>query len=296
MKRLCTRSGIGIVLLLVLLGGLAWGLRGRGLRTVILSQARAFVSMGKAVLDSPQVSAAGDYTNVIFLHHSTGRNLIEEGGVREAFTAAGYDFWDHDYNDRGLTQPDGAPAGYGYNIPHDNTDPDGLADIFSQRLYSAPLNAFSGLMQHEVVIFKSCFPVSNITSDVQLEQYKAYYLQIRDVMDQHLDHIFIVVTPPPLNPAATEAESAARARAFAEWLKSDAFLWGHPNVYTFDFFDLLAEGDSSDPDYNMLREEYREGDDSHPNARANEAAAPIFVDFVVKATEDYRVLNRAVSQ
>jgi len=292
------KSGIGLLLLLVLVGGLAWGLRGRGLRSALLSRARSITSTVKAVLDSPSVAVedSGDFTNVIFLHHSTGGNLIEQGEMREAFSAAGYDFWDHGYNDQGLTRPDGTPAGYSYNIPNDNTDPDGFAHIFSQRLYSWPSNGFSGLMQHEVIVFKSCFPVSDITSDAQLEQYKAYYLRIRDVMDQHLDHVFVVVTPPPLNPAETDVKAAARARAFAEWLKSDTFLGGHLNVYTVDFFDLLAEEDPVTPDYNMLREEYREEEDSHPNRSANETVAPIFVEFVIGAIEDYRRLAGAASQ
>ncbi|HIE39406.1 MAG TPA: hypothetical protein EYH30_09220 [Anaerolineales bacterium] len=288
MKSKWILRGIGLALALLLLAGLAWGLRGRGLRTALVSRARALTGTARAVLDRSSATGGGDFTNVIFLHHSTGRNLIEQGGVRELFGAAGYDFWDHGYNDQGLTRPDGTPAGYSYNVPNDNTDPDGLAHIFSQRLYPRPLNTFSGLMQHEVIIFKSCFPVSNITADAQLEQYKAYYLQMRDVMDRHPDHLFIIMTPPPLNPAATDAEAAARARAFAEWLGSDEFLEGHPNVYTFDFFDLLAESDPVAPDHNMLREAYRDGEDSHPNQRANETVGPLFVEFVIGAVEDYR--------
>lgn len=290
------KSGIGILLLLVLVGGLAWSLRGQGLRSALLSRAQSVTSTVKAVLDSSSVAASNDFTNVIFLHHSTGGSLIEQGEMREAFSAAGYDFWDHGYNDQGLTRPDGTPAGYSYSIPKDNTDPDGFARIFSQRLYPWPLNALSGLMQHEVIVFKSCFPVSDITSNAQLEQYKAYYLQARDVMDQHLDHVFVVVTPPPLNPAETDVKAAARARAFAEWLKSDTFLGGHLNVYTFDFFDLLAEEDPAASNYNMLKEEYREGKDSHPNRRANEIIAPIFVESIIGAIEDYRMRIGTASQ
>jgi len=158
----------------------------------------------------------------------------------------------------------------------------------SQRLYSKPLNAFSGLMQHEVIVFKSCFPVSNIASDAQLEQYKAYYLQMREVMDQHPERIFIAVTPSPLNSATTDAPIAARARAFAGWLKSDEFLAGHPNVFTFDLFDLLAESDASAPDFNMLRAAYREGEDSHPTQLANQTIGPLFADFIIEAVRTYR--------
>jgi len=282
------KSVVGIVAAIVVLSVLAllarYLLSGRGLGLW------RFAHLGRAVIDSRSVSSYshGDFTNVIFLHHSTGRNLIEQGGVRERFSEASYDFWDHDYTWPGLRRPDGSPAGYSYNVPDDNTDPDGLAEIFAQRTRRLPLNAFSGLLQHEVIVFKSCFPVSHITSDEQLERYKSHYLDMRDVMDGHPDRIFIVVTPPPLNPAATDAAAAARARAFADWLGSEAYLNEHPNVFTFDFFDHLAESDPTAPDYNMLHQAYREGSDSHPNQKANETIGPLFVDFVMDAVQSYR--------
>jgi hypothetical protein len=273
---------LGVILLLTILL-----FSGRGLR--LLSR---IVHPGRAVLDSDFVSAYshGDFSNVVFLHHSTGHNLIEQGDVRERFTVAGYDFWDHGYNSTGLRNPAGEYTGYSYSIPGDNTDPDGLARIFAQRPRDLPLNAFSGLLQHEVIAFKSCFPASQITSDEQLAQYKAFYLAMRDVMDAHPDRVFVVMSPPPLNPAATDAGAAARARAFADWLTSDEYLSGHPNVFAFDFFDHLAEDDPASPEVNMLRAAYREGTDSHPNAVANETVGPLFADFVMKAAEEYRAI------
>lgn len=275
---------------LVLLGLVAMGLRGRGLRVFVQSKVRAVLDIIEAVRDNPSVTPQGDFGNIIFLHHSTGHNLIYQGGVRERFAEAGYEFWDHGYNDSGLTRPDGTPAGYSYGIPYDNTDPDGLAGIFAQRVHSRSWNALSGLMQHEVVIFKSCFPVSHIASQGQLDQYKHYYLQMREVLDQHPDHLFVVVTPPPLNPAATDDAAAARARSFADWLRSDSFLARHTNVFTFDFFDYLAEDDPNSPDFSMLRAQYRPaGADSHPNRIANETIGPLFAAFVVQSVEAYRV-------
>jgi hypothetical protein len=155
-------------------------------------------------------------------------------------------------------------------------------------VFGLPLNTLSGLLQHEVIAFKSCFPASDIASDAQLEERKVWYLSIRDVMDQYRDHIFVVVTQPPLNPAETSLHIATRAREFANWLKSDEFLKGHPNVVTFDLFDELAESNSNAPDFNMLREAYREGTDSHPNRIANEIVGPRFVDFVINAIGQYR--------
>jgi hypothetical protein len=290
--RACLKSKVGVIGIVVVLGILA-------LPVIYLIRGRGFglwrvAHLGRAVIDSRSVSgySRGDFTSVIFLHHSTGHNLIEQGGVRERFTEAGYDFWDHDYTWPGLRRPDGSLSGYSYNIPDDNTDPDGLAGIFAQRVRGLPLNAFSGLLQHEVIVFKSCFPVSHIDSSEQLDEYKSYYLDMRDVMNGHLDKIFIVMTPPPLNPAETDAKAAARARAFANWLKSEEYLSGHPNVFTFDFFGHLAEDDPASPDINMLRREYREGSDSHPNQMANETIGPLFVDFIVDAVWSYRAEDR----
>jgi hypothetical protein len=274
------------ILLLVLVAVRLITSRGLGISTFVQS----VPDRVQAMLDTGQVSSSsqGEFTNVIFLHHSTGHNLIAQGGVRKQFTAGGYDFWDHGYNECGLRNPAGAYLGYSYNIPGDNTDPDGLAQIFEQRFYDLPLNALSGLLQHEVIAFKSCFPACQITSENQLAQYKEYYLAMRDVMDQHRDRVFIVMSPPPLNPEATDAEAAARARAFAEWLQSDEYLAGHPNVFAFDFFGHLAEEDPAALDYSMLRASYRDGEDSHPNEFANQTVGPLFAEFIMVAAEQYR--------
>ncbi len=261
--------------------GIAWRYRYRLLPAVHLA---------RAVLDSSQIQRTTDYRNVLFIHHSTGHNLIVQGQVREQFTEAGYAFWDHDYNPTGLTRPDGTRTGYSYNIPRDNTDPDGLAELFAQQAYQWPVNAFSGALQHDVIVFKSCFPASNIESEAQLETYRRYYLGIRDVIDQHPEHLFIAMSPPPLVPESTTPENAARARAFANWLTSDEYLSGHPNLYTYNFFDSLAEGDPASPEHNMLRAAYRPqaAGDSHPNQLANEEVGPQFVEFIIASIEAFR--------
>lgn len=246
--------------------------------------------LGLAVLDSQRVRSysRGQFTNIVFLHHSVGHNLIEQGNVRQRFTEAGFNFWDQGYNWEQLRDPEGNTTNYSYYVPDDNTDPDGLAAIFAQPVYRLPLNTLSGLLQHEVIAFKSCFPVSNISDEAQLERYKAYYLSMRQVMDKYPDKIFVILTPPPLNPAETNAEAAARARAFANWLQSDDYLKGRPNLFTFDLFGYLAENDPLSPERHMLRSAYRDGADSHPNPKANQTIGPLFVDFVIKAVESYR--------
>jgi len=276
-------------IIVIAVGLLAVALYGRR----ALSWLRGRLTRPLPASTEPSISD-GSYTNLIFLHHSTGRNLIQEGNVRELLDQRGYEFWDHDYNTIGLTRPDGTLTQTSYEIPEiepgtlggGNTDPEGLAMLFTQPIRDPPDNAFSRLLQHEVLIVKSCFPNNAIESDDELEQNKLWYLEIRAVVDQHPDRVFILMTSPPLHPKKTTSEDAARARALADWLSSDEFLAGHPNLFVFDFFDLLA-----DPESNALRGEYQrdlDKTDSHPNQLANETIGPLFVDFVDETVQTYR--------
>jgi len=225
-----------------------------------------------------------DFSRIIFLHHSTGANLIQQSDLRRRLTDLGYEFDDHGYNDDGLVLADGTPTGRDFDVPDDNTDPDGFAGIFAQPLHDPPDNTFSHLMEYDVIAFKSCFPVSNIDSDERVADYESYYLSIRDRMDEYPDKIFIVVTPPPEIPVDTDPEAAARARAFSDLLASDQYLTGHPNVFTFNFFDLLA-----DPSASMLRADYQTAaDDAHPNDLANRTIGPLFADFIDQSVGTYR--------
>jgi hypothetical protein len=247
------------------------------------SRARILLVLGLLVLAVGEAQPAmAQGTRIIFLHHSCGANLIAEGGVREGLTALGYEFYDHGYNDEGLVLADGTWTGTNFDVPGDNTDPDGYAGIFSQPLHDPPDNTFSHLMQYDVIAFKSCFPVSNIESEAQLQEYRSHYLSIRDRMDQYPDKIFVIVTQPPEVPANSSPDAAARARSFTNWLQSDEYLAGHPHIFVFDFFGLLAGGD------NFLRPEYRMDEyDAHPNELANRTMGPLFVDFLDQTIRSY---------
>ncbi len=229
------------------------------------------------------ISAQQTPVRIIFMHHSTGAGLIEGGGVRQSFTDRGYEFWDHGYNGDGLVDAEGNWLGINWDVPGDNTDPDGWHTIFLQPVTSPPDNTFSHMLEYDVIIFKSCFPNADITSEEQLEMYKSYYLDIRDVIDQHPDKLFIAFTNPPLTPNSTSPEAASRARRWAEYLTSPEYLDGHPNLVVFDFYSLLADEDG------YLRAEYRPDDvyDSHPNELANRTIGPLFVDFVDQAVHDF---------
>ncbi len=232
-------------------------------------------------------SAAAAGNRLFFLHNSTGRNLLGDGEARvyldgvNAAKATDYGLWDHDYNSIGLTTPEDAKTGYGFNVPDDNTDPVGLHKLWTTDNAARD----SILSRFDVIAFKSCYePTNMISSEAQLQQYKDWYLEIRDVLDQHPDKTFVIVSPPPLLPVLTSPEQSDRARAFATWLGSPEFQSGHRNLRFFDLFDRLANPDDGSATRNMLRTEYtRPGFDNHPNELACLTIAPQFVDALVAA-------------
>ena len=235
------------------------------------------------------LTTSGERPNLFFLHHSTGEGIIAEGDVRGTIArynqahGTHYEFWDHGYNDDGLRNSQGESMG-SYRIPDDNTDPDGLYNLWTTNNKARR----QILANHQVIAFKSCFPASDIQDDETLAQYKQWYLAMRDLFDQHPDKVFVVMSPPPLHRLATKPGIASRARQFANWLKSDEYLSGHPNVVCFDLFDTLAHPDDGSAAANMLRYEY-EGDhadsDSHPNTAANQTVGPLFAQFLIDAAQ-----------
>lgn len=229
----------------------------------------------------------GNYNNVIFLHHSVGANLLGQTDLRGQLAEAGLNLWDHDYNYYGLNDLNGNPTGYNYWIPDDDTDPQGLAGLFSQKVYGLPVNGISGLMQHEVIVFKSCFTGNVLADDAQVEAMKGDYETVRRFIEGHPEKLFLLLTSPPLNSSEADPAMAARARQMADWLLSEDFRRGLPNLYVFDLYGRLAENDPASPDFNTLRADYRNGTDNHPNQKANQAVAPLLADFIVQSVRDY---------
>jgi hypothetical protein len=259
---------------------------GIGFALILWPRLRGYIP--KPVAHEP-VLTDGSYRNIIFLHHSVGSNLIAQGNVRALLNDLGYQFWDHGYNSHGLLRPDGSSANASYRIPGNrgrgDTDVAALAALFAQPVSSPPENAFSRLLQHEVIVIKSCFPNSAVKNNEMEMLFKDSYLTIRETVDQHPERLFILLTTPPLHPLTTNSEEAIHARAIATWLASDEFSEGRANLAVFDLFNELA-----DPNTNMLRLAYQidpNKPDSHPNQLANETIGPRLVTFIDQSIKHY---------
>ncbi len=230
---------------------------------------------------------------VFFLHPSTGQGVLDAGmrGVVATYNAAHRTNWqlgDHGYNSEGRRDASGADTGTSYNIPNDDTDPAGLHYLWTSTNADAVAARNLILDNYRVIAFKSCFPNSAITDAAMLAQYQSYYEDMMDVFDAHPDHVFVVMSTPPLHRLGTEATQAANARAFANWISSNAYLGGHTNVVCFNVFDYLAQADDGTATANMLRYDYEQDHgvaESHPNAAGNAAVATPLAEALLAAAE-----------
>lgn len=236
-------------------------------------------------------------SKVLFIHHSTGANLINEGNLRKQIYKLNpeIEIWDHGYNlipklpsflvkilastklfyNTGLSDNNGQLTGTDYNIVLSNNSPKEYADIFSRSPQDKTLSA---VLQYDVVLFKNCFPTTEIKSDAQLAEYKNYYTQIKENLSKYQNKKFIILTSPPLRRELTKPEYAARAENLNNWLVSVEFTQNSGNIFVFDFFGLLAD------EAGYLKKEYSSiiPIDSHPNEKANHEIAPALAKFLVK--------------
>ncbi|PID93629.1 MAG: hypothetical protein CSA95_06885 [Bacteroidetes bacterium] len=234
-----------------------------------------------------------------FLSHSVGHAVFQEGGV-EAIIDAYNTTHGTSFQVEHVYYPD-----YPYewdNYPYDywNLWVNGACD--SGEPYIECLDTM--LERYGIIIYKHCYPGAGIGVDPEvpdisspykcLANYKLQYRALREKMDAFPHKKFIVWTLAPLHRLATYPEEALRARQFVNWVK-DEWLFEdgqpHPNIYIFDFFNIVAESDlnPSQGEVNCLKYEYEQshnGDDSHPNTAANLVAGEEFANFIIEVFND----------
>lgn len=247
--------------------------------------------------------------NAIFLHHSVGGQLYNQGNVAS---------WVKTYNsvhgtDFQITPRTFPDVPYPWvNYPYDywnlwvnnncdNSNPniECLASIASK----------CGL-----VIFKHCFPGASIGPDTgkpditssrqTLENYKLQYRALRTLMDGMPDKKFMVWTLIPLHRLETTTDEATRAHEFVEWVKNDWLTEDgkkHPNIFIFDYYSLTAELNANPVNGKQycLKYEYEASHTeigSHPNSLDYQTIGPIFAQAVVNVlAKNYYVANISVS-
>jgi hypothetical protein len=211
--------------------------------------------------------------SLLFLHHSCGTNLLRDG-LRELLQANNYEVHE---------------AGYGDAIG-EHTDPGDFIRTFGEQYEEVKGWDLPPGRQHDVIMFKSCYPACAIASEAMLQQYKDWYAPILKVFQAHPEKLFVPLSPPPLNPNGKmyQADQAVRARAFADWLTSE-YGADVPNVFPFDLFGAIADRET-----HGTRTEFQRADrpgDSHPNEVANRTAATALVPLLNRAVRAARLVR-----
>jgi hypothetical protein len=237
-------------------------------------------------------------TNIIFLHHSTGR-FIWYGDVGKLSRKLGFagdvEKWfdrynrenNQNYNIEELFFPKKEPYGR-RNYPFD------YYNIWVKNAGDQPYKEEPTLeiltKKYDVIIFKHCFPVSSIKEDTikpdinseisTTTNYKLQYEALKKKMLEFPETKFIVWTPPALLQIHTHKEEAERANEFSEWIKK---IWDEKgdNIFVWDFRELQVEGGL------YLKTEYAlDENDSHPNRKFSKAVAPYFCKRIVDVIEN----------
>ncbi|MFB3788249.1 MAG: hypothetical protein ACE15F_17965 [bacterium] len=254
--------------------------------------------------------------DLVFIHHSCGKNWLRQG-LRSALFAKPYIRRIKEIEYGSVLTPDpGRPDSLG-PVPGGRTNMNHWLFWFNDYL-DGVLHYPNPDGKNRIILFKSCFPISNIEDEgdgpgdpFSVRQILANYQSIyRNAMDPageysfsnysykplekifagNPDILFIAVTAPPRHYAPMEGtndEEARRARRFNQWLKTEWLESYHQtrpglrNVAVFDWFDCLAYPDDHSTHPNRLRSEYGgEAGDSHPHRTANHQTAGIFSDFL----------------
>jgi hypothetical protein len=211
---------------------------------------------------------------LIFIHHSTGGNWLADANSEGPYGGLGNALKNNNYF-VSATNYGWGPNSIGdrtdiYNWPEWFTGED--RDTILHALYNetgqniGDWGSWSRLSsspggENTIIIFKSCFPNSNLYGnpsdpaasnpndwELSVSNAKAVYNNILTYFATRQDKLFVVITAPPQteneypdDPEISKTSRAANARAFNNWLVNDWLDgYAHNNVAVFDYFNVLT--------------------------------------------------------
>ncbi|MBN1888634.1 MAG: hypothetical protein JW850_11610 [Thermoflexales bacterium] len=255
------------LLMLVLLSSLAAGPGWRAGEPIPAQAAQA---------DNPHPPASP--VKLVFVHHSTGGNWLADPNQDQPYGGLGIALRDNNYF-VSATNYGWGPNGIGDrtdipNWPEWFTGPD--SDAIMKAVYTesdqnvGDFGSWSRLAadpggENEIVVFKSCFPNSNLYGspgdlpaaeandyDYTVSNAKAVYTTLLGYFATRQDKLFVVITAPPMAKGEytadeqTPAQRAANARALNDWLVNDWLeSYAYTNVAVFDYYNVLSSNGSA---------------------------------------------------
>jgi hypothetical protein len=247
--------------------------------------------------------------NILYLHHSTGgviwqgkKPSIATRAIRkvspdladalggQAVLPALFEKYNKvngkNYQIREMNFPKKAPYGWN-NYPYD------YYNIWVRNQGDQPYMEEPTLemltRDHQVIIFKHCYPVSNIkpdqdSSDIDsdyksLANYRLQYNALRDKLHEFPDTKFIVWTGAVQTRARLTEDEALRSKEFYDWVTAEWDI-ADDNIYLWDFYGLETEGGL------YLKEEYATSPtNSHPNYTFAGKAAELLFNRIIDVIE-----------
>lgn len=283
-------------------------------------------NMGSHTVDLSQYSADKPQqpVHLLFIHHSTGGALLADKGVRSGPLTENRIYETHPNGGglRSLLEQNNYvvhEASYG-SVVGEETDVchwnrkfrDHMKEILNTRQQD---EKFTDGTRNRVIVFKSCFPNSWMTSEgkepgdpdsceMTTANYKAVYNNLLGYFRKQSDTLFVVFTAPPLAEPVlytkekilhamktmlgrpdTVEKVGRRTRSFNNWLKDveNGWLKGYElkNVVVFDYYDVLTDHGKSD----WSAYPTQGGRDSHPSSEGHAKAASEFVPFLNRAVD-----------
>ena len=240
---------------------------------------------------------------LIFIHHSCGENLLDDGNGGLGLSLAENNYFVSDTN-----------YGWGPDGIGDRTDildwPEWFlgenSTTYTNALFheSGQNAAYTRLFddpggENQIIMFKSCFPNSDLGgsptdapgagNELTVGSAKQVYLDLLDFFRAHPDKLFVVLTAPPMRyPAHPE-----NARAFNTWLVQDWLQdanYPYDNVAVWDFYTVLTGVNNhhmfSNGQVIYINDQggnthaYPNGDDDHPSQTGNLKAVQEFVPML----------------
>ena len=245
----------------------------------------------------------GTDKSIIFLHHSTGYNIwqgnkstLKSKIQRKLGGGSAVKNWFKEYNKKNSTKyridrlyfpAAGQSREYG-NFPFD------YYDIWVNNAGDQPVHADPTLeilsRDHEMVIWKHCYPVGEILDDTgqpdinsrekRIENYLLQYEALKKKMHEFPDTKFLVWTGAALLEENTTEEQATKTREFFNWV---CRTWDEEgdNIYIWDFYDIETLGGL------YMKKEFAAGPgDSHPNSNFSGEAYNLFCKRIVDVIEN----------
>lgn len=248
--------------------------------------------------------------NIIFLHHSTGE-MIWEGKPRTLFNRAVGKISSNlaekisrkpqiiklmdahnneqktDYRITEARFPKHAPYGW-RNYPYD------YYNIWVKHAGEEPFMEEPTLemltQDYQVIIFKHCFPVSNMEADQDsadinspehtLANFKLQYNALRDKINTFSDTKFILFTGAVQVKGNLSESEALRAQEFYKWVKEEWDL-ADDNILLWDLYDLQTDGGLYFKDELAVSQF-----DSHPNKAFSRKAGKLLFARIIDVIEN----------